>query len=195
MWMADYKIEMNIKKKLFKIIWMPISILEKGYWYVKRNIQHQDFQECGANVFISRGCYFSGKIYLGNDIYIGQGCRIQSTKKKITIGNHVMFGPNVTIHSGNHRVDVIGKYIKDITLEEKKSENDKDVFIEDDVWIGGGAIILQGVIIGKGSVIGAGSVITKNVVPYSIVAGSPLQKKWKRFDQESIIKHEAMLKE
>ena len=45
--------------------------------------------------------------------------------------------------------------------------------IEDDAWIGAGAIILPGVTIHKGAIVGAGSVVTKDVPPYSIVAGNP----------------------
>jgi maltose O-acetyltransferase len=47
------------------------------------------------------------------------------------------------------------------------------VIIEDDVWIGARVIILPGVKIGKGSIVGAGAVVTKDVEPYSIVAGVP----------------------
>lgn len=48
-----------------------------------------------------------------------------------------------------------------------------DIIIDDDVWIGAGAIILTGVTIGKGSVIAAGSIVTKDVEPYTIVGGNP----------------------
>lgn len=45
--------------------------------------------------------------------------------------------------------------------------------IDNDVWIGAGAIIMNGVHLGEGCVIGAGSVVTKDVPPYTIVAGNP----------------------
>ena len=67
-----------------------------------------------------------------------------------------MFGPNVTIITGNHRTDIIGKTMISVTINEKLPENDENVVINDDVWIGANAIILKGVTIGKGSVVGAG---------------------------------------
>ena len=65
-----------------------------------------------------------------------------------------------------------------------------DVYIEDDVWIGGGVILLKGVRIGCGSVIGAGSVITRNVAPYTIIAGCKQQKCRSRWNSDVIAIHE-----
>jgi acetyltransferase-like isoleucine patch superfamily enzyme len=104
-----------------------------------------------------------------------------------------MFGPNVSVHGGNHRHDIIGKYMIDIKLDEKLPENDQDVIIEDDCWIGTGAIILKGVTIGEGSIIGAGSVINKSVAPYSIVVGSKQQQIFSRFSSEEIKIHKERL--
>jgi acetyltransferase-like isoleucine patch superfamily enzyme len=50
---------------------------------------------------------------------------------------------------------------------------DDIVIIEYDVWIGASATILPGVKIGKGAIIGAGAIVTKNVEPYTVVAGIP----------------------
>jgi galactoside O-acetyltransferase len=47
------------------------------------------------------------------------------------------------------------------------------IVVEDDVWLGSGAIVLDGVHIGRGSVIGAGAVVTEDLPPYSIAVGSP----------------------
>jgi acetyltransferase-like isoleucine patch superfamily enzyme len=52
----------------------------------------------------------------------------------------------------------------------------ESVFVSDDVFIGVGAIVLSGVKIGRGAVIGAGAVVTKDVEPYSFVAGVPARK-------------------
>lgn len=184
---------MKSRNIIFSLLWKLVSFFETVYWFLKRKKQFELLCAYGKDVFISRGCYFSGKIYVGNDVYIGQNCRFQSTIGKIIIGNHVMFGPDVSIHSGNHRIDIIGKYMKEITFNEKRSEDDKDIIIEDDVWVGAAAIILQGVTIGQGSVVGAGSVITKSIPPYTIIVGSLIQKSWSRFSEDEIVQHKTLL--
>lgn len=150
------------------------------------------FHECGNNVkFFPVNSYFSYyTISLGYDVYIGPGANF-SSNTSITIGNKVIFGPNVCIMGGDHNTSVIGKYMYDV--HEKLPENDKPVIIENDVWIGAGAIILKGVIIGKGSVIAAGSVVNKNVRPYTIVGGVPAQLIRNRFIDSDLARHEQLL--
>lgn len=181
-------------KKIYSILWLFISVAEKTYWFVWKQNQFRQFKSYGANVTISRFCHFTNStISFGDKVYVGQGCCFQAMRSEIRIGNNVMFGPNVSIHGGNHRHDVVGRYMIDITLEEKLPENDEDVIIEDDVWIGSGAIILKGVTIGEGSIVGAGSVVTKNVPPYTILVGSKLQKTFDRFHKDDVQKHKQTL--
>ena len=52
--------------------------------------------------------------------------------------------------------------------------------IEDDVWIGTHSVILPGVVIGKGAVIGAGAIVTREVLPFTVVAGVPAKELRKR---------------
>lgn len=175
-------------------LWTVVSILEKTYWFIWRNEQRYKFLSIGHDVFIGRHCYFTNNtIILKNDIYIGEGCRFQSTNSRIIVGNHVMFGPGVSIHGGNHRIDILGRYMKDIKLEEKLPENDMDVVISDDVWIGAHAIILKGVTIGEGSIIGAGSVIAKDVPPYTVAVGSKSQTRYDRWSKEAVQEHLRLL--
>ena len=88
----------------------------------------------------------------------------------VEIGKYVQVGPNTVIHSANHNFDDIDLPIC------KQGHTPKKVKIEDDVWIAAGCIILPGVTIGKGAVIAAGAVVTKDVEPYSVVAGAPAKK-------------------
>ncbi|WP_062913095.1 CatB-related O-acetyltransferase [Pediococcus damnosus] len=55
----------------------------------------------------------------------------------------------------------------------REAETKGKIIVQDDVWIGSHVMVLSGVTLGKGSVIGAGSVVTKDVPPFSIVAGNP----------------------
>ena len=81
-----------------------------------------------------------------------------------------MRAPGVVIR-GAHRYDLVGKTMIEVTEDERLPENDQDVIIEDDVWIGQNAIILKGVRVGEGSIIGAGSLVTKDVPLYTIHVG------------------------
>lgn len=128
------------------------------------------FHSVGKNFrFDPYGHYSYEKISIGDDVYIGPGAVIDSSKG-FFVGSKVMIGPNLTVMGGDHRYDVVGMYMFDV--KEKKEDNDQVIVIEDDVWIGSNVIILKGVVVGSGSVIGAGSVVTKSVPPNSIVYGS-----------------------
>jgi acetyltransferase-like isoleucine patch superfamily enzyme len=81
----------------------------------------------------------------------------------ITVGERVLFGPNVCLYGATHPMDPATR------LGLKGPECGKEVHIEDDVWIGGSVIVLAGVRIGKGSTVGAGSVVTKvSILRYNI---------------------------
>jgi len=149
------------------------------------------FAECGHNVRFNPFDRFSyGTIRIGNDVFINTGACF-SAKEGITIGSKVMFGPNVTIRGGNHNTSVLGRFMADI--HEKRPEDDLPVVIEHDVWVGAGAIILKGVTIGRGSIVAAGAVVTKNVKPYSIVAGVPASLIRYRWSTDEIVEHEKVL--
>jgi maltose O-acetyltransferase len=96
----------------------------------------------------------------------GVGCFINAGGG-VTIGNNVLIGPKVVIHSLNHVYRDAGVLIR------FQGHVAKPVVIEDDVWIGAGAVILPGVRVGRGAVVGAGSVVTKDVPAFGVVVGNP----------------------
>lgn len=130
---------------------------------------------------------------VGDGTNIPKGSVFYCTEAPLTIGKKVLFGPKPTIITGNHRIDLTGKYIIDITEKEKLPENDLPVIIEDDVWCGANVTILKGVTIGRGSVVAAGAVVTKSFPPYSIIGGVPAKLLKMRFTPELIAEHEKIL--
>lgn len=117
-----------------------------------------------ARVWIEPPIYFC----YGKSIEIGDGCYINFNCNfvddgKITIGDHVMFGPSVTIATVGHPINP--NYREYMYTD--------PVRIEDNCWIGAGTIICPGVTIGKNSVIGAGSVVIKDIPANSVAVGNP----------------------
>ena len=116
-----------------------------------------------------------------------------STKAKILIEDKVIFGPRVSIITGNHRYDIVGKYIADIKDFEKRDSDDEDVIIRKDCWIGANVTILKGVTIEEGCVVAAGSVVTKSTEKYGIYAGVPAKRIKDRFNEIDVERHRKML--
>lgn len=154
-------------------------------------------KKCGRGVHLRpMSCWLSGleNLCIGDGCYIPKGATFFCTEAPLSIGNKVTFGPNPTIITGDHRIDVIGKHLIDVTVEEKLPENDLPVTIEDGCWIGANVTILKGVTIGRGSVVAAGSVVTKSCEPYSIIGGVPAKLIKMRFTPEQIAEHEMTLR-
>lgn len=151
---------------------------------------------CGKDVYIRPTMSdFKGlwNLSVGEGTSIPKGAVFYCTKAPLTIGKKVIFGPRPTIITGDHRTDLIGRYIIDITDKDKLPENDAPVVIEDDVWCGANVTILKGVTIGRGSVVAAGAVVTKSFPPYSIIGGVPARLLKMRFTPEEIEEHEKQL--
>jgi acetyltransferase-like isoleucine patch superfamily enzyme len=110
--------------------------------------------------------------------------------EKLTIGNYVSIAPDVTFMLGvNHQMNTVTTfpfYSKLIQRSPIDAISKGPVVIDDEVWIGTGAMIFSGVTIGKGAVVAAGSVVTKNVEPYAIVGGNPARVIRFRFTEEVI---------
>ena len=185
-----------MKINLIKILYRVLNSI-KSRWNntIYRKYIISTFENCGKNVSIDRSTIFAGNhnISIGDNVYIGPNGVIYSTRAKLRIGNYVNIGPNVMLMTGDHRIDVVGKYMAEITEQEKLPENDKSVTVEDDVWIGAGVIILKGVTIGTGSVVAAGSVVINDVPPYSIYISK--DKILKRFTDEDLKEHITMINE
>jgi len=122
---------------------------------------------------VGEGCYieppfyanFGGKhVHFGNNVYANFNLTLVDDGH-IYVGDHTMFGPNVTVATPNHP----------IWPEPRKTQLqfNRDVHIGHNCWIGSGAIILPGITIGDDTVIGAGSVVTKDIPSGVVAVGNP----------------------
>lgn len=128
---------------------------------------------------------------VGKYSYCGLDCCILSAD----IGNFCSISDEVFIegHSG-HAMNCVStspvfssqKSVLRKKFAKHSTQGPKRTIIENDVWIGKRVLIKAGVKIETGAVIGMGSVVTKDVAPYTVVAGNPAKPIKKRFDDEQI---------
>lgn len=133
------------------------------------------------------------RLTIGDDCYVGKFCTIEVDG---VIGSGVLIANNVGLvgrndHDINHVGTAISRahWIGDADYNPDRSS----VRVEDDVWIGFGAVVLSGVTVGRGAIVAAGSVVTKDVPPYAIVAGNPARVLGERFDESTAAEHERLL--
>lgn len=119
----------------------------------------------------------TAKIIIGNNVFIGRSIIFATTE--IIIEDDVLISSDCLIQdSDNHNLSrKIRKKDcadwKERGIQQWEFVNCKPIKICAGSWIGAKSIILKGVTIGEGAIVGAGSVVTKDVAPYTIVAGNP----------------------
>ena len=178
----------NIKSSPLRAIWQKVYRL----YAIRKNVT------LGERVHIGIGSilWAPSSLKIGNDVYIGKNCTIEVDG---SIGNYVLIANMVgLIGRWDHDYRTIGCPMSQTPWIGDRHYHGKgrgqEIIIHDDVWIGYGAIVLSGVEIGRGAIVAAGSVVTKDVDPYTIIAGSPARKITMRFDNNEIIEHEKLIK-
>ena len=167
----------------------------KSYYLAKilHKMRISSFNHCTLDptARVDSECSLS-KVVMGRYSYVGSGTRITDA----LIGSFCSIGGHCGIGGGIHPTDMVstspaflkGRNILGKNFAENPYEPSKTVEIGNDVWIGEGVCIMSGVKIGDGAIIGAHAVVTKNVEPYSVMAGVPARAIKKRFDEETIKK-------
>lgn len=122
----------------------------------------------GKRVAIRKGVFIggTGRLTIGSNTAINEDCII-GAYESVEIGSNVMIAARSYIIDLDHCFDR-----RDIPIADQ-GYSIAPVVIEDDVWIGTGAVVTKGVRIGKGAIIGANSVVTRDIPPYTIAAGVP----------------------
>lgn len=135
--------------------------------YLLSQISHGEGTTIGGNCKIN----YPQNISLGEDTMINDNTMLHaSPNAKIIIGSHCMISYYVCLRTLAHNyldIDVPMKH---------QGQAERDIIIEDDVWIGYGAQIMPGIHVGKGVVIGAGAIVTKDCDPYGVYVGVPAKK-------------------
>ena len=175
-------------KKCLVWIFPQLSILRsKDYDFTKlRSWQHN--VKKGKNVRIEPVALLSD-VEIGDYSYLSGDAVVSDT----VIGKFCSIGPNFFCGWGVHPIDGIStspvfysSKAKFTFSEEDKIEEHPQITIGNDVFIGANVTVLEGVTIGDGAVIGAGAVVSKDIPPYAVAVGSPIQIKKYRFSEEQI---------
>ncbi len=178
---------MNIKQNRFV----------RGVYFFLRDVfapSKREFGAYGSNVTITPPIFVGNpsNVYIGDDVGIGPNAVISAIRAKLIIKGKCAIAERLTVHTGNH-ARICGKFITDITETNKPEGYDKDIVIEEDVWIGCNVTILSGVTIGRGSTIAAGAVVNKDIPPYCIAGGVPAKVIKYYWSVDEILQHERHL--
>jgi acetyltransferase-like isoleucine patch superfamily enzyme len=178
---------MSFKSRIFQ----KIQYWVRPYFKFKNDVK-VSFWATGAHHVTFGGsntvpeyCAFSDSTHLGFRTTLGTNNFFGG---KVTIGKYCQLGRDLAFHPTNHPVSYMTTYINNNLFngELKSLKTEKPIKIGNDVWIGHGVIVLAGVTVGDGAILAAGSIVTRDVEPYSIVAGNPAKPIRKRFSEELI---------
>jgi galactoside O-acetyltransferase len=109
--------------------------------------------------------YGAEELRFGSYVDVGEFVVLRASGG-LTIGDRVLIAAHAVITTRGHP-EVPPRYGRVV---------DAPITIEDDVWIGAGAIVLPGVTVGRGSIVAAGAVVTSDVAPLTIVGGVPARE-------------------
>lgn len=109
-------------------------------------------------------CDYGYQIRVGTRTFVNFGLMALDVAR-IEIGDDVQIGPNVQLLTPTHPTEA--------DLRRAKWEAARPITVEDNAWIGGGAIVLPGVVVGENSIVGAGAVVTKSLPPNTVAVGNP----------------------
>ena len=176
-----------LKKILHRIKYIKSSITKQKIGFKTTLIE----SKIGKHISIGEDCYLYN-MSLGSYSYLSKGVCVMNT----TIGKFCSIAQGVIISGGNHPSKKFvstspvffsphrqcGVTFSDSTYFREMGQSK----IGNDVWIGANAILKDDITIGDGAIIGAGAIVTKDVEPYSIVAGNPAKLIRYRFEPDEI---------
>ena len=159
---------MKYIKKILTFVFTFLAIRRVGGYKSKPKVNF--YSRFTKNTHIGYNCHFNGMIIRGNG--------------KVTIGDNFHSGKNILLINSYHKYDNANAIPYDT-----KEMIDKNIVIEDNVWIGDRVIILGGVKIGEGAIIQAGAVVVKDIENFGIAGGNPAKVfKYRNIENYKILK-------
>ena len=131
-------------------------------------------------------------VFLYEDVHIMGNSLIMCTNSRFIMKKKSGAAEGLTVVAGDH-YSPVGAFFMDVDDSEKPKGLDKDIVVEEDVWIAANVTLLMGAHIGRGAVLGAGSVIRSNIPPYAVVIGNPARIVGFKFTPEQAEQHERSL--
>lgn len=152
------------------------------------NVSHSSILQRNVKV------YNPTNLVMGRNTNINSGAVIMNTRARFVMGDYSGAAFGLTVITGNH-MSVVGKNHKEISDKDKDihgspKDFDRDIVIEEDVWLGARVTLLFGSYVKRGAIVGAGSVVRSVIPPYAIVVGNPAKIVGFRFTPQEIIEHE-----
>jgi acetyltransferase-like isoleucine patch superfamily enzyme len=151
----------------------------------QRDLLARGVREIGAGSYVSplaaihdtslrvgRGSYVAAHVYLTGEVEVGDDSSLNPysvVRGRVRVGNGVRIGAHTSLVGFNHSMEPDRPIFR-------QPLTSQGITVGDDVWIGSNVIVVDGVTIGDHSVIGAGAVVTKDVPPWSVMAGNPARR-------------------
>ena len=134
------------------------------------------------------------------NVYMYENTKIENSTISAVLSKFIMkkgsaAAEGLSVHTGNH-MQLVGKFYRTITNENKLNSGkvfDKDIVVEEDVWIGCNVTLLSGAHLGRSAVIAAGAVVNSEISPYCIAGGVPTKPIKFKWTIDQILEHESIL--
>ncbi len=161
-----FGVELSSERQTAKEMIFEYNTLRPSEGFKQKEIIKKLIGQVGNDFYIEPPfrCDYGYNISIGQNFYSNYNCTILDCAK-VTIGDNVMFAPNVSLFTAGHPIH----------FEARNAfiEYAFPINIGDNVWIGGGVIVNPGITIGNNVVIGSGSVVTKDIPSNCIAVGNP----------------------
>lgn len=175
---------------LLKQIRRSFILYKQKYIYPKQSNRYGLF---GENSIINTPVYYTDQknVFIANNVKIKSGFKLVNYTGRFIVKKYSTISLNCNVVTGNH-IRTVG--IPFVLLSSSHvNDIEKDVIIEEDVWVGVNATLLSGCHLGRGCIVGACSMVNREVPPYAVVVGSPAKIIASVFTLEQILEHERFL--